>query len=103
MPKYPFQHPNYPIHHTPRNWGGGWGPWGGGDGVIGVLEWMFGHMNTCPFGQDNSPRPWTINFEMISITSPGHLHDHDLNEGSQTQVLGIAWPETLGPVLSGLH
>ena len=35
--------------------------------IIGVLEWILGHMNTCPFGQENSLRPWTINFEIISM------------------------------------
>ena len=68
--QYPFQHPNYPTH-PPQGIGGGVGPLGWGAGVIGVLEWILGYMNTCPFGrrpigQDNSLNCWTINIDMVS-------------------------------------
>ena len=64
----PNIHSNTPITPPTTPQGiGGWGPWGGQGGVILVLEWIFGHMNTCLFAQDNSLRCWTNDFEVVSI------------------------------------
>ena len=48
-------------------------PWGVVGGVIGVLEWIFGHMNACPFGQVFTTTSRT-HVRLDRCSSPIHEH-----------------------------